>query len=352
LRAAVVPAPSYSADLGQGRVVSRAYPGPIGRLRPGGGLRGLKREESGNSGGRATPLRSGTPSSLAHRLRAAAAVDLTGNGDGLTDDHNSITPLEPKVEGMEVWDNDGGSDGPEGEEEVDSDFFAPAWMAMLSSLGVAMPSAEEWADELASRYDDDASRSVIRLPRSVLADRAPAWQFNAHFLLSPPVVLRERIPGPLFVLVQSSFVLSGSSRPYARLRLKDPFGTLDATVHSSCLRLWGPALLRPHTALQLRDVVIFHAAPSVPSSASVDGGGGVDVHPRPSVSDGSRMLILGPGSVVGLWDAREHEEREKQAQREAATAAAAFAEEDDNEEHNPMQQSQQQLPPQQFMEHP
>jgi hypothetical protein len=314
-------------------------------------LRGLKREESGNSGGRATPLRSGTPSSLAHRLRAAAAVDLTGNGDGLTDDHNSITPLAPKVEGMDVWDNDGGSDGPEGEEEVDADFFSPAWVAMLSSLGVAMPSAEEWADELAARYDDDASRSVIRLPRSVLADRAPAWQFNAHFLLSPPIVLRERIPGPLLVLVQSSFVLSGSSRPYARLRLKDPFGTLDATVHSSCLRLWGPALLRPHTALQLRDVVIFHAAPSAPSSAaSVDGV--IGLHPRPSVSDGSRMLILGPGSIVGLWDAREHEEREKQAQREAATAAA-FAEENDNEEHNPMQQSQQQQHEQQFVEqHP
>jgi len=298
-------------------VVSRAYPGPIGRLRV--GNRGMKREEGGVMSGRVTPLRSGTPSSLAQRLRAAAAVDLTGNGDG---SDVPFPPFAAKTEGdgSEFGESPFGDEGDDPLAEGDGDFALPSWVAMLSELGVTPPSETEVLLEQSAGYEGAMSRSMIHAPQSVLAAQAPAWQYNSHFLLSPSVVLRERIPGPLFVLVQTSFVLGGSGGgggPYAMLRVKDPFGSMEATVHAACLRTWGPALLRPHTALHLRDVVLFHAAAVAPSlSSSGSRASGTDS------SNGARMLILGPGSIAGLWDAREYEEREKQMAAEMAAAVA------------------------------
>ena len=232
-------------------------------------------------------------------MRAAA------NPQDLTGDHEdaSMQPaaaaaasggvVHPKTEHGEGEAADGDDDGwDDGSLSAldDPDFHSAGWVGMMAELGVSMPSEEELASERAADYFQEGRPTVAKS----VVQRAP-WNFNAHFLASPHVRARDKIPALLCLFTSVSATALGQTR----VRLKDPFGVLAACVSAEVLHKW-PALLSSQSAICLQDVTLFHGGPEPEE----------------------RVLIVTNRNVRGVWSVMEHE---------AAEAAAAAAEEAEEE---------------------
>ena len=233
------------------------------------------------------------------RMRSASSGSSPVHAHDLTADDGESMPIRLPVsakseDGEESW----SLDDDEGSALEDPDFHSNSWLNMLGDRGIPMPTEAELEAERCATYERKGGSAVRSAVHGCCGG---AWDYNAHFLQSPNVLHRTKIPH-LFCLVSSlSFVGVGESRA----SLKDPFGAVSACLSHDVQVKWLGAVSH-HTALHLSDVTLYHAGP----------------HPD------QRMIIVTNRNIAGVWtvdEARNTETMEGEAHGGATQSDAMQA---------------------------
>jgi len=234
---------SYRVELavpGEGqtpRLIERVYPGPVGRLRT-----RVKTEEMGVMGVDGVTMK--TKPEPTSKSSTSPIYELI--------DSDSASPVI-------------GSD--------DADFELSSWVSMMDECRLTMPTREEIMNERMFPYEQH-SHTPNRSPAA-----SSQWSHNLHFLSAPSLIHRQKIPLLHVLIVSQALYGSGD----ARVRLKDPYGELDASVSRDVMQRWAGSI-HIHACMKLINVTLFHAG-SQPSQ---------------------RVLIITPHNVQRIWRHVEH----------------------------------------------